>query len=120
MLAHYGIDTLSRKVTLRRIWVLLRRLPAGSWSDPESELSWSMESHLLASILDSLSALVYVTLKANGAKNAKQPRPVPRPKPKPRPPVAIPRNEQTGRSAWAVLADTLRGQKGTEVIVIDV
>jgi hypothetical protein len=120
MLAHFGIDTLSRKVTLRRIHVLLRRLPAGTWPDPQSEMSWSLESHLLAGVLDTLGALVYVTLKANGSKSAKPPKPVQRPKPvRPRPPVNVPRNEKTGRSAWAELADALKGQKGTEVIIVN-
>lgn len=119
MLAHFGVDILDRRCTLRRIHVLKDRLPAGVWPDPESEMSWSIESHLLAAVLDSIGALVYVTLKANGAKNAKLPKPVPRPKAKPRPPVQVPRNQKTGRSAWAELADALRGQAGVEVVTVD-
>lgn len=119
MLAHYGVDVLDRRVSLRRIHVLLQRLPAGAWPDPDSPLSWSIESHLLAALVDSVGALIYVTLKAAGSKSAKQPRPVPRPKVPPRPPVAVPRTSG-GPSPWVTLARTLAGQKGSEVTVVNV
>jgi hypothetical protein len=79
MLAAFGVDVLDPGTSLRRVHVLLDRLPAGSWPDQESGLSWSTEAHLLAAVVDSLGALVYITLKAHGAKHVRQPKPLPRP-----------------------------------------
>jgi hypothetical protein len=78
MLAHYGVDVLDRRTSLRRVSVLLRRLPPGAWPVETSPASWSIESHLLASVLDSLAWLTYITVKAAGGK-AREPKPVPRP-----------------------------------------
>ena len=90
MLAVYGVDVLDPSVTLRRIWVLGRRLPAGSWPEEHSPMSWSVEAHLLASVLDALAALTFITIKAAGGKPTK-PTAFPRPKPKRTPPPEAPR-----------------------------
>lgn len=76
MFAAYGVDVLDPAVTLRRIWVLLQRLPPAARRGGEQ---WSAESELLALVADHLAHLTYVTLKANGAKNVRKPAPVPRP-----------------------------------------
>jgi hypothetical protein len=120
MLSHYGVDVLDPRVSPRRIHSLRRRLPAGTSPDPESELSWSTEAYLMATVIDQMSALIYVTLKANGAKTAQKPVPVPRPKPRPRPPIPRPRTAADGgESGWIQLARALMAQKGTEVVVVD-
>lgn len=79
MLATYGIDTLDPRLTLRRMWVLLRRLPAGSWPDPDEAASWSIESHLLAAVVDRLGELAWLTAAVNSKKQPKKPKPIPRP-----------------------------------------
>lgn len=87
MLATYGVDTLSPTVTPRRLWVLLQRLPPGAWPDPAVEASWSVEAYLLASAVDRLGELTWITAAVNSkkGKQPKQPKPLPRPgKPQPR------------------------------------
>lgn len=79
MLAAYGIDILEPRVTLRRIWTLARRLPPGAWPDHRDPMHWTIEAHLLASVLDALAGLTYVTVKAAGGKPSR-PKPWPRPK----------------------------------------
>ena len=76
MLAHYRVDVLDRRTSLRRLYVLLRRLPPGAWPDQDSPLSWSVESHLIASVFDALAMLTYVTIRAAGGK-AREPQPIP-------------------------------------------
>lgn len=78
MLAAYGVDVLDPAVSLRRVWVLLERLPPQYRRGGEQ---WSTEAELLAVLVDHVANLTWVTLKANGAKNAPRPKPVPRPKP---------------------------------------
>lgn len=78
MLAVFGVDVLDPRTSLRRIHVLMRRLPAGALPRVEAAAAWSVEAHLLAGVLDSLAALTYVTVKAHGGKPTR-PKPVPRP-----------------------------------------
>ena len=86
------------RLTWRRLGVLLRNLPPESrlktalrnaaseaeikqmadGADP-SEGQWTHTDMLLALVVDVLRQVLYVLLKANGAKNVKQPEPVPRP-----------------------------------------
>jgi hypothetical protein len=83
MMAVYGVDSLDPSVSLRRIHVLARRLPAGALTRIE-EASWSNEAHLLARLNDAVDALTWVVMRVAGSK-AQQPKPLPRPgKPKPR------------------------------------
>jgi hypothetical protein len=63
-------------VSPRRIWVLVHRLPP--WVRSLGE-PWSAEADLTALVIDHLAQLTYVTLRAAGAKNVSQPRPIPRP-----------------------------------------
>lgn len=78
LLARYGVDSLSREVTPRRIVVLLRHLPGGYLS---GAASWSVEDHLLATVADALHSLLWVTVTVNSAKGRKPPKikPIPRP-----------------------------------------
>lgn len=78
MLSAYGRagDPLDPAVSTRRFGVLLERLPPHARRPGEQ---WSTESDLLALLIDHLANLTYVTLKANGAKSAKRPKPLPRP-----------------------------------------
>lgn len=116
MLAAYRVDVLDPTVTLRRIWVLARRLPAGSWPDQHSALSWSVEAHLLAGVLDALAALTFVTIKAYGGKPPK-PKPFPRPRGR-RDHESRFTNRETPvrpRIPWTALAGELSKQPGVEV-----
>jgi hypothetical protein len=81
MLSTYGVDTLSPTVTPRRLWVLLQRLPPGAWPDSAAEASWSVESYLLAALVDRVSELTWLTAAVNSkkGKQPKQPKPIPRP-----------------------------------------
>jgi hypothetical protein len=116
MLAHYGVDVLDPDVSLRRVWVLARRLPAGAWPDPGSAMNWSTETHLLAHVLDALAALTYITIKAAGGKPAK-PKPFPRPAAPRRPPArpGAGQRAQPGTGGWAQLAQALVGQQGVVI-----
>jgi hypothetical protein len=76
MLAAYGIDVLDPEVSTRRVHVLLERLPPAARRGGEH---WSTEAELLASLIDHVAQLTYVTLKAAGAKTVTKPTPVKRP-----------------------------------------
>jgi len=75
-MAAYGVDTLDPRVSLRRVWVLLTRLPPQYRRPGEA---WSVEAELTATLIDHIAYLTWVTLKANGATGAPFPRPFPRP-----------------------------------------
>lgn len=104
MLATYGVDLLDPAVSLRRVHVLVSLLPPGAASAVEDDTAWSVEAHLLAHLGDAVNSLTYVTLKANGAKGAKQPPTIPRPGRRRNVP-------QGGRKVpWGELVGVLRGQ----------
>lgn len=79
MLRTFGVDILDPSVTLRRVWVLVNRLPPGAWADHEHDASWSIEAHLLASAIDALNQLTWVTVATNSKSKPKRPKPVKRP-----------------------------------------
>ena len=79
MLAHYGVDVLDPSVSVRRVWVLLSRLPAGSWPDTTTAAHWSTEAHLLARLNDAVSDLTWITVMANSKKKPMRPKPMERP-----------------------------------------
>lgn len=121
MLAHYHLDPLDRRITLRRLHVLLARIPAGVWSNPETAESWSIEAHLLAGVVDWLGSLVYVTLKAAGVKNPSKPVPIPRPgaqAARQRPTSSRPAGGQTRSQSWTEMIRSTAGQDGVQVQVI--
>jgi hypothetical protein len=110
MLATYGVDVLDPAVSLRRVKVLGERLPAGAWPNPEHALSWTPEAYLLAQLIDEVSALTYLTMRAHGGK----PR---RPKPFPRPGVTKKdRRPAQPRTSWTGLANTLTAQQRGVVV----
>lgn len=105
MLRVYGVDVLDPAVSLRRVHVLVSRLPPGSVPAAESDAAWSVEAHMLASVFDAVHNLIWITLKANGAKGAVQPKPIPRPG------GPVRRGPAAGRKvAWTELADALRAE----------
>lgn len=75
MLAAFGVDVLDPAVSLRRVHVLLERLPPHARRGGDH---WSTEAELLAGLTDHVAFLTWVTLRAHGAKAAK-PKPVKRP-----------------------------------------
>ena len=77
LLRVYGIDP--QKATLRRIWVLLERLPMGSWTKGHGPASWSNEAYLLAQTIDAINQMVWVTVAVNSKRKPKAPKPVYRP-----------------------------------------
>jgi hypothetical protein len=76
MLAAFGVDVLDPRTSLRRVHVLLERLPPHARRGGEQ---WSTEAELLAGLTDHVAFLTFVTLRAHGAKSAKRPKPVRRP-----------------------------------------
>jgi hypothetical protein len=79
MLAHYGVDVLDPAVSVRRVSVLLTRLPAGAWPDQMTAASWSIEAHLLARLVDAVGDLTWVTVAANSKRKPRRPKPLDRP-----------------------------------------
>ena len=92
MLAAYGIDTLDPKVSMRRVFVLLERMPP-----PARRLGevWSDESELLALLIDHVADLTWVTATAYGGKQTR-PRPLRRPPQRPRMIRAGPSSDRGG------------------------
>ena len=76
-MAAYGVDVLDPRVSTRRVHVLLERLPPSARRGGEA---WSIESELLAGVIDHLAMLTWITLRAHGAKGAAKPKPVQRPR----------------------------------------
>jgi hypothetical protein len=115
----YGVDVLDPAVSPRRLLVLLDRLPP--WARTPGE-HWSVESHLLALLVDHVAALTWVTMRAHGAKGATRPRPLPRPshrvaKREPGPSGQAPRDPsgQAKAGSWADAAAMLAGVPGMRV-----
>lgn len=80
VLATYGVDTLTDTLTPRRMAVLLRGLPAGSvqqWTDQAA--AWSVEAHLLATLVDAVQWNTWVLMRVNSKQKPKEPKPTPRP-----------------------------------------
>jgi hypothetical protein len=121
MLATYGVDVLDPAVSCRRVRVLLDRLPPAARQQGQE---WSTEAELLATVIDALGQLTYVTLRANGAKCGK-PKPVKRPSPARRVTRdanrythdALPaaQNGATRAGSWAEAAAVLAGLPGVTV-----
>jgi hypothetical protein len=75
-------------VTLRRVALCLGALPAGEWPEQDHAGSWTVTDYLLASLIDEVRQLTWLTAKANGAKQLERPAPMYRPgtsKAKPQP-----------------------------------
>lgn len=78
ILAHYGVDPFDPAITPRRMWVLLTNLPPGSLAG-EHAGSWTIESYLLASVLDAINTLTWVQVAKSSKSKPKRPKPTPRP-----------------------------------------
>jgi hypothetical protein len=124
MLAAYGVDVRDPRTSLRRVHVLLDRLPPDARRGGEH---WSIESELLAVLIDSVAQLTWITMRANGAKNARKPKPIPRPPRhgdhppagRPEPPREHPGGERSGGprklGSWSELGPALTGVRGVRV-----
>ena len=73
----YGVDP--RRTTLRRIWVLLQRIPLGEWHAGDGAASWTAESYLLAGVLDAVNQLSWITASVHSKRKPKRPDAVTRP-----------------------------------------
>lgn len=76
MLAAYRVDVTDPAITARRLRILVDRLPPTARVGGED---WSVESHLLALLVDHIAQLTYVTVRQAGSKTTR-PKPLPRPK----------------------------------------
>jgi len=88
LLRVYGVDLLDlyrtpQRLTLRRLAVLVRGLPADALTVQalHVEASWSATEYLLAEVLDTLRQANWLTVELNKKKSARNPQPerVPRP-----------------------------------------
>jgi len=112
--AYGGLNVRDPSVSLRRVWVLLERMPPQGRRGGEH---WSVEAELLAMIHDRIAELTWVTLRANGSKTAK-PKPLPRPpaaslapaRPQPRAVSAVPKAD-----GWLSAAQQLAVIPGVRV-----
>ncbi len=77
LLRVYGIDP--RRATLRRIWVLVQRLPLGAWHKDQGASSWTAEAYLLAAVVDSVNQLAWMTAAVNSKRKPPRPEPIERP-----------------------------------------
>ena len=77
MLARYGVDP--HTCGLRRLYVLVRCLPAGYWPDPNEDATWSVEAHLLAGVVDAVNNAAWTIAAVNSKSKPKRPKPVTRP-----------------------------------------
>lgn len=116
MLAAYGVDVLDPTVSLRRIGVLLERLPPHARRGGQE---WSVESELLASVIDSVAMLTWVVARLAGDKNVQKPPPVPRPREHTRMPAPAGNgNSSPGpvkHARWSDAIESLMGMPGVRV-----
>ena len=67
------------QATPRRVWVLIGRLPLGSWVKDQGPGSWTNESYLLASVVDAVNQNSWLLAAVNSKKKPKRPEAFPRP-----------------------------------------
>lgn len=77
LLRVYGIDP--HRATLRRVGVLARRLPPGTWHKDDGPGSWTAEAYLLANVVDAINNLTYVQVQKVSKRKIKPPKPTWRP-----------------------------------------
>ena len=100
LLRVYGIDP--HRATLRRVWVLLERLPLGSWTKDNGPASWSSEAYLLAQAIDAINQMVWVTVSVNSKRKPKPPKPISRPG----------QDKKAKKMKWTDLGQALAGIEG--------
>lgn len=77
MLSTFGVDPLT--AGLPRVARLVKKLPPGAFPYSDTRAAWSMESHLLASLIEQVEWLAWLTAAVNSKKKPKKPKPFPRP-----------------------------------------
>ena len=96
LLRVYGIDP--HRATLRRVAVLLRRLPPGTWQMGEGPAAWSREAWMLADVVDAVNATAWLIAAVNSKTKPERPKPYPRP-------TAVQEQEQKfTKVTWAEMA----------------
>lgn len=104
LLRVYGLDPHS--ITLRRLQVLVRRLPLGDWKKDSGPASWSEEAYLLANVVDAVNQVAWITAQINSRKRIPPPKPLDRPG-----------HQQVSKVPWKAFTDTMAGMEG--VIIHD-
>jgi len=77
MIATYGRHPLD--YSLPQAGRLIRRLPPGMLPYTDTQMAWSTETHMLASLIEQIQWLTWVTVAANSKKKPDKPKPVKRP-----------------------------------------
>lgn len=98
LLRVYGVDP--HRATLRRVSVLLRRLPPGEWHKDEAT-AWSRETWMLADLIDAVNQTAWVTAAAFSKRAPARPKPYPRPTINT--PVVV-EEPTTGGTSWSAIA----------------
>lgn len=73
----YHVDPHS--ITLRRVWVLMQRLPPGSWKKDAGPGSWTETDYLLANVIDAVNQVAWTVAQSNSKKKVPVPKPMERP-----------------------------------------
>ena len=102
LLRVYGIDP--HRATLRRVRVLARRLPPGTWHKGNGPGSWTTEAYLLANVLDAINSLTYVQVQKASKRKVKPPKPTWRPGQK-----------QKRKMSWSEFGAALGGTEGVRL-----
>ena len=105
----YGLNSLAPGLSPRRLWVLLRGLPPGSFPNERHDAAWSTESHLLASLIDAVNWLTYVQVAKASKGKPKKPVPVARPGGK------VPQKGQGRTMRLADMRHAIAGVEGVKV-----
>lgn len=98
LLRVYGVD--SHRATLRRVAVLLRRLPPGTWQ--EGEAAWSREAWLLADVIDAVNTTAWLIAAVNSKRTPERPKPYPRP--------GQDEKQEFKKVSWADMARAVAGE----------
>lgn len=98
LLRVYHLDPHS--ITLRRLWVIIQRLPLGSWKKDQGAASWDEGNYLLAQAVDAINQVAWTVAQVNSKKQIPQPKPIRRP------------GETEKRTSWANVASELEAIEG--------
>lgn len=102
LLRVYNLDPHS--ITLRRLQVLLHRLPMGTWKKDHGPASWSEEAYLMANVIDAVNQVSWVVAQSNSRKKIPMPKPFLRPG-----------QEDKKKLSWTDLAAQMAGMEGVIV-----
>jgi hypothetical protein len=87
-------------ITLRRLKVLLHRLPLGAWTKDRGPASWNEEAYLLANVVDAVNQVAWTIAQVNSRKRLPVPKPLSRP------------GQAEKKIPWAAFTSAMEGLEG--------